>query len=329
MRARALSSRRRRLRRIALSSLGVFVALGMYAVWRIWGDVPEPPELPLRVGDDARDCPKVLPAEVSGQLAADDLDEVSGLVVSRTQPDVLWVHNDSGDRARVFGIGRDGRVRAEVFLDGVEAHDIEDIARGPGPRADTDYLYLADTGNNLQRRERVSIHRIEEPQIARDTAGTVLRRKAFTIDLTYEDGSHDTEAMFLDPVTGDGYLIAKRRLLSHQWHVGVYRLAASELAKGKAVARRVTTVPFGSTTAADILPDGSAIVVRNYKESLYYLRGPGDSIAQALSRPGCAIPLADTDSHGEAIGMMPDGRGYLTIAEGAHAPIYVYRFVVP
>ena len=29
------------------------------------------------------------------------LDEVSGLAQSRTDPDVFWVHNDSGDQPRV------------------------------------------------------------------------------------------------------------------------------------------------------------------------------------------------------------------------------------
>ncbi|MFN3690132.1 MAG: hypothetical protein ACK4UU_04320, partial [Fimbriimonadales bacterium] len=87
------------------------------------------------------------------------IDEMSGIARSRTYEGVYWVHNDSGDRARLFPIRLDGSVvvppfvsrrdssdRAEdptVVYEGVQIEgavniDWEDIA------LDGDTLYIAD-----------------------------------------------------------------------------------------------------------------------------------------------------------------------------------------
>ncbi len=39
-----------------------------------------------------------------GTVAYEPIDELSGIVKSRTYPDVYWVHNDSGDEARIFAV---------------------------------------------------------------------------------------------------------------------------------------------------------------------------------------------------------------------------------
>jgi len=42
------------------------------------------------------------------------MDELSGLIVSRRQPGILYVHNDSGDSSRFFAIGTDASLK-EIF----------------------------------------------------------------------------------------------------------------------------------------------------------------------------------------------------------------------
>lgn len=275
----------------------------------------------------ANACPRVTPGVRAGTLASDALDEISGLVESRAQPGVLWVHNDSGDRARVFAVARDGRLLAEIVLDGVEARDIEDIALGPGPKAGADFLYLADTGDNLRRRDSVQIQRLEEPKLTQGPGLLMRKERAFSIEVTYEDGPRDAETLFADARTGDLYLVEKRKLFTRQWRVGVYRLPADEVRAGNVRARRVGTIGLGPVSGGDMLPDGSGFAVRNYRTALYFARGPGESVAEALTRGACQLPLADTDRQGEALGFAADGSGYLTTSEGEHAPIFVYRFV--
>ena len=61
---------------------------------------------------------------------------------------LLWAHNDSGDTARVFAVGRDGRDRGTVTVSGATAIDWEDIALGPAPHGKP-YLYAGDIGDNF------------------------------------------------------------------------------------------------------------------------------------------------------------------------------------
>lgn len=272
------------------------------------------------------ECPVREPPVRKGSLASSELDEVSGLVASHTQQGVFWAHNDSGDRARVFAITVEGRVLAEVQLGGLELVDAEDIALGPGPHTGVDYLYLADTGNNWRWRDSVRIHRIEEPLIAQDGSHEKLVRAPFSIEVSYEDGPHDSETLLVDGQTGDLYLVAKRRLLTREWNVGVYRLPAEELQTQKVRARRVATIGLGPVTAGDMTADGSVIMVRNYHDALYWKRGPGQTVAQAFMSPACALPLAEDDHQGEALALLPDGSGYVTTSEGASAPLFLTHF---
>ncbi len=91
-------------------------------------------------------------ATVTGRVADPEATELSGLVFSRTRPDVLWTHNDSGDVPRVFALRRDGSVLGRTQITGAEAVDWEDIATGPAPGGGA-LLYLADIGDNARARD--------------------------------------------------------------------------------------------------------------------------------------------------------------------------------
>src|SRR5436309_124045 len=98
-----------------------------------------------------------LRARVTGHVADGAATELSGLVLSRTQPGVLWTHNDSGDRARVFAVTPAGRVLADLDVPAAHNVDWEDIALGPGatpagPSGRGAALYLADIGDNAAQR---------------------------------------------------------------------------------------------------------------------------------------------------------------------------------
>ena len=216
-------------------------------------------------------CLRATSTSSTAKLASAELDEVSGIAASRVQPGVFWVHNDSGDSARVFAINLEGKVLLELVLSGATARDFEDIALLPLARADggsVDVLYVADTGDNWHARSSVQIYRIEAPHVPSGPRAKVLR-KANKIEVTYEDGGHDVESLFADVRTGDLYLVAKGSLFSRSQPVGVYRLPASELRRGQVQAKRVANVAMGPTTSADMLADGSGIAIRNYSRASF------------------------------------------------------------
>ncbi len=112
--------------------------------------------------------------------------ESSGLAASPTKDEWLYTHNDSGDSPRVFRIGKDGRVLAEILLPGIQAQDCEDIASARV--AGVPMLYLGDIGDNEQKRRSVFVHRFREP----GADGSV--RGVETFELVYPDGARDAEA---------------------------------------------------------------------------------------------------------------------------------------
>ena len=102
-------------------------------------------------------CLRVVPGKPVGKLSEEELDEVSGLVASRAQSDLLWVHNDSGDGPRVFALDLSGRVRLEVTLRGADAVDFEDLAIGPRSRRRQDVPLRGRHRGQFERRDRVHI----------------------------------------------------------------------------------------------------------------------------------------------------------------------------
>lgn len=273
-------------------------------------------------------CPKVEASHVEGRVGNDDIDELSGLVASRRHAGVFWVHNDSGDDARVFAIDAHGKSLAELVLGGADATDVEDIALGKGAAGAPDVLYVADTGDNMKRRRSVQIYRVREPlTLARGAEPVELEQRADILEVVYEDGPHDAETLLVDPVQGDLYLVAKAHLLLREEPVGVYRLAHAELSsKRKNVARKVGAIRLGPATGGDIVADGSAIVVRNYWSAMYWPRAPGQTIAEVFAKTPCRLTVSDVGYQGEAIGFTPDGSAYVTIAEGNHPAIFRYAF---
>ena len=96
---------------------------------------------------------------------SDAIKEASGIAASRRVDNVWWVHNDSGDTARVFAIGTTGQTLGEYSLTGASAIDWEDIAAAPGPTAGVSYLYVGDIGGNVTPRSSVQVYRVPEPLV--------------------------------------------------------------------------------------------------------------------------------------------------------------------
>jgi hypothetical protein len=269
--------------------------------------------------------------------------ESSGVASSARSADVLFTHNDSGDRARFFAVGRTGQTIATYTLRGINAADWEDMARGPaadgGPA-----LFLADIGDNEpSTRPSMVVHEVQEPQIG-VTPAEIVPTASYT--LSYEDGSHDAEAFMVDPLTRDFVVVTKDgfaydgALAADPGHVlgrsGVY--VAQPPAPGvRGILRRVATIrldlladaafdPLAKgrhllVTGGDISPDRSRIVVRTYVQAFEWRLG-SRTVADAFAGSPAQVPLP-ASQQGEAIGYTADGTSLVTTSEGAHAPVHL------
>lgn len=153
---------------------------------------------------------------------------MSGIARSRTYSGIYWVHNDSGDRARIFPIRQDGSVVIPPFVsrrdtssrpedpalvyEGIQVGgavniDWEDIA------IDGDTLYIADTGNNANARHDLAVYVLKEPNPETTLQTPILKR----IPIAYPDQKafpgdewhFDCEAIFV--FQGKLYFLTKHR----------------------------------------------------------------------------------------------------------------------
>jgi hypothetical protein len=249
-----------------------------------------------------------LRATVTGHVDDADATELSGLVRSASQPGVLWAHNDSGDRPRVFALRTDGSVIASLDLPGAEATDWEDIAVGPGGD-----LLLGDIGDNDAKRENVSVYRVAEPKLSAKPAATA---PATRFTFTYPDGAHDAETLLADPRTGEVVIVTK----ALSGHSGVY---AANLRDGTTqTLRRAGAIDLGLgglATAGDVSADGRIVAVRTYTALYVWTRRAGVSLARTIvdgRRCTGQVGLGG-EGQGEALALDAHGRSFYTVPEGA------------
>jgi len=262
---------------------------------------------------------RFLPGKRVGTVQTSLITEASGIVASRKSRGVLWVHNDSGDSARVYAINTEGKLLGTYRIEGANCRDWEDIAIGPGPDPNRGYLYIGDIGDNSANRSFITVYRVPEPEV--DTNRVVTQRQigpAEPIELAYPDGAKDAETLMVDPLNGDIYVIAKR-----EWFCRVYRAPYPQSTKKRTVMSLVANLPWGFATGGDVSPNGELVIARGMYSASMWIRPKGEELWRAFGTKYLSLELM-REPQGEGICFDGDGRGYLTIGEMLQPPIYYF-----
>src|SRR6266566_1376636 len=250
--------------------------------------------------------------------------ERPGVAVSRAYPDVLWTHNDSGDRPYLYATDLRGTDRGALLVPGADAIDWEDISLGPCPVAFSlpapACVYLADSGDNMEFRPFVTIYAVPEPpppERASDTSG--MTRAPAVLRLRYPDGSHDVEAAYVSPRDTALYLVSKGATRGSA--IRLYRVdrpawSIPDTTMDIVVATLVQTLDIRPSpeagrvvTAGAIRADGRLVALRTYAEIYLFYSGVGGRLLPARARP-CNI--AGLEIGGEAIDFLDDSTFVLT-----------------
>jgi hypothetical protein len=239
-------------------------------------------------------------AEVLLRIGDPRVVESSGLAASRRHAGVLWTHNDSDDAARLFAIGRDGRVLATLRLAGVPARDWEAVAVGRDDRGQP-ALFAGDIGDNQGVWPSVTVYRVAEPARLRDATVRAERYR-----LRYPDGPHNAEALLVDPRANRLYVATKGEAGG-----SLYQAPAALRDDRVNLLRRVRRVPALVTDGA-FSPDGRLLVLRDYGAAHVY-RASGGRLA--------TVPLP-LQPQGESIAFSADGGSLLAGSEGAGSEIW-------
>jgi hypothetical protein len=258
-------------------------------------------------------CPTFTASRRVGTIENPDIVEASGIVMSRDQPGVLWVHNDSGDRPRMFATNEHGDDLGAFVLVGASAMDWEDLAIGRGPAPGRSYLYLGDIGDNGVHREMIRIYRVAEPTVTAQIEPRIT--DVVELELRYPDGPHNAETLMMDPISGALVVVVK----TAEPEAPVFQVQVPTDG-ASAVLEPVTDLALGgaAATGGDISADGRWLAVRTYSRVFVWRRVQHEPLAAAFAREPCLQPLGDD---GEAFAWLPTGDGYVTLPEGNAAPI--------
>jgi hypothetical protein len=233
----------------------------------------------------------------SSQCAVDDsrLDELSGMVV---HDGGLWAMSDGGRSVQVHRLDRSTCEVLDSRTADVDPYDAEDLAVGPNGA-----LWIGDTGDNERDRDTVAVVVLPDRGEAR------LHR------LTYPDGPHDAEALFVD-ASGRPFVVTKEVGRP----AGLYRTAEPPDGVGPTPLLRVgeLALPVSDTvggpvggigsrvvTGAALSADGTVAAVRTYTDAWLFRVRDGDLVG-ALNRTPVRVPLPG-EPQGEAIAFEPDG----------------------
>lgn len=273
----------------------------------------------------AYDCPQFYEPRQIGTVQNASANEISGIVASRKNTDVFWVHNDhsSSTTALIYAMTSSGKTLGTFRLNGAVKRDYEDIAIGPGPVPGIDYIYVGDIGDNNADYNSVIVYRIPEPIVdANDYYGTVNLSGVDAISLKYPAGARDAETLMVDPNNADIYIITKRINPTQ-----VYKAAYPQSTTQTTTLSLMTTINTSGFTGGDISPDGKSVIITSYLQIFLWPILPGQQPWQAFANQLCAVPVVAQPQR-EAICFSTDSRSYYTTSEGNNPAIYFFQQII-
>lgn len=247
-------------------------------------------------------------------MKASAMSEISGIVQSRRSPDRFWVHNDSGDKARIFAIKRDGSViglNDGTLIEGAKNVDWEDIAYGDGK------IWISDLGNNGNARKDLGVYVVNEFDPVQATTARPLK----FLPIRYPDQTafpppqrhFDSEAIFV--LNGKLHVLTKHRMPSGplpETGTKLYRLDTEFTDKPNVLKKLDSRDGMkGWVTSADISSDGRWLAVLTQfpvaSVWIFDTRGVGDRL---LSKPARWVAMTNAKQC-EAISF--DGSSHLVM----------------
>lgn len=236
---------------------------------------------------------------ITGRTTARALGEASGAAASVANPGIYWTIGDSGNPPELLATDSTGALRGRVTLVGATNVDWESV--GVGPCGEERCVYVADVGDNRERRAGVTLYRIPEPVLPGPADG--IRVQAERLNVRYPDHPHDTEATGVLP-GGDVLLVTKGRSGSVLAFV-VPGQAWRNAAPASTTAILLDTLPImphaGTgrlVTGLAVDPTMSRIAIRTYRDIYLFDREPSS---------GRLTP--HLWSHCNILGVEPQGEG--------------------
>jgi len=239
----------------------------------------------------------------SKQIPPGIIDEASGVADSKANPGYVWVEQDGGNSNDIFLLSDSGQIFKKINIRSSVNRDWEDMALAKGPVAGTNYLYVADIGDNNQVYGQYRIYRFPEPLASTDTVWSYD-----SIRFQYADGPHDAEAVLVDDYSNI-YIITKQSAVS-----AIYRIGYPQNLTTLNTAVKVGQLPFNGVVSAAISPAGDELLVKTYAYIYYWKKAANETIDEALQKNPTLLSYQQ-EPQGEAICFSGNNAGFFTLSE--------------
>lgn len=249
--------------------------------------------------------------ELFARVSIPPLNELSGIVLSQRYPGLLWAHNDSGDKPRIFALDLSGRSILPTYsalsqygdapqagkrqwqgfeVLGAENIDWEDIA------TDGRYLYIADMGNNGNDRRDLAVYALSEIDPRASTRSAVLQKYlvVYPDQTGFPDPTWDFDSESLFAADDALYIITKHRSSSFPRRMErgakLYRLDTRFTDRDNVLTLVDSNSELRAASGADVSPNGQRLAVITYT-ALWLFDRPSDGSDRWLSSSPRKIDL--------------------------------------
>lgn len=216
----------------------------------------------------------------------EDIDESSGLALSRKYDNVLWTHNDSGSAAVIYAMDYKGLNLGSYFLEGKDPRDWEDMASFE--LNGQSYIIVADTGDNFEifLSAKLSIYKEPDIFINNNLANNgVVEKPQWIIEFQYPKGkTYDVESLAVDVKNNKILLLSKR---NKKIRVFELPLKPNEADSNLVLtAKRMAKLDYlKKPTSMDISGDGKYAVILSYGKVYWFNKMDGNSWKKTLRKP--------------------------------------------
>jgi hypothetical protein len=256
------------------------------------------------------------------RIRDEEITEASGLAASRANPECFWIHNDSGDKPRLFLVDAKGTTRLIASVQNAEAYDWEDLCSFE--KEGKSYLLIGDTGDNGRVRKgkdnACRLYLVEEPKTELEKKTRSVKLPVVSeIEFTYPGGPVDCESLAVD--TEKNLILLVSKTDPFQCQVFSIPLELSPK-KRKVEATSVRKIGMAWATAMDVSPDGRTMVIVNPLSGVLVERQKDEAWSDAFARQ--ALPLTlPVRRQGETVCFSTDGRRLFLNSEGQGEPLWV------
>ena len=259
----------------------------------------------------------------------EQISEASGIARCLHQKDAIWLHNDSGDSARLFLVGLDGKTRAVVTLNIERPIDWEDMCsfEVDGEK----WLLIGDTGDNQRIRSKTErsceLLLMKEPEIKAGDGSVVVATADVISRIAFQfpDGPEDCESLAVDTQTNEILLLTKCAPQKCQ----LFRLPLStKKGQQKLIAEPIASLAVPFATSMDVASDNQSLVIVNMFSGALIRRGKDETWTAACQKPITVLTLP-AQPQCETVCFEPSGTSVLVNSERSQQPLWRIRLPEP